>query len=280
MFVHHHTRPEIVENEIVDYINNITTTTTTIKQQQQWKQVCSSMESMGSMGNGGFYQPSSEFAFPQGSMNNTNGGSQDPQLGVVPDPLPAGLISALSTAGYAHEPPLLEELGINFDHILTKTKIVLKPATNSVMSQEILNDADVSGPVIFFLMFGLFLLLAGKIHFGYIYGVALFGTFSLHSLSKLMINNSNQQIQSLQFFNTASILGYCFLPLCFLTFIGIFHSLNNTFGYVLAAIFVLWSTWSASGFLNSLLQLHNARALIAYPLLIFYSVFALMAIFV
>lgn len=242
-----------------------------------------------------------QFNFPQGSMNMNTGGSTSfrfnnhnnmdiggnnqftngSMMGIAPDPLPNGLLNALSTRGYAHEPPLLEEIGINFDHILTKTKIVLNPlgvmGSNGIMSQEILNDSDFAGPLIFFMWFGLCLLLAGKAHFGYIYGVALFGTLSLHYLSKLMSSSDNNR---LQFFTTASILGYCFLPLCFLTFIGIFCKLNNTMGYLLAMLFVIWSTWSSSGFLNSLLQLHNARALIAYPLAIFYSVFALMAIFV
>ncbi|CAB4255278.1 similar to Saccharomyces cerevisiae YGR172C YIP1 Integral membrane protein required for the biogenesis of ER-derived COPII transport vesicles [Maudiozyma barnettii] len=236
----------------------------------------------------GFYQPSQQFAFPQGSMSSTmpNTGSNPDSmgLGVAPDPLPMGILNALSTKGYAHEPPLLEELGIHFDHILAKTKIVLLPVrrtSQGSMSQELLQDADLSGPLLFFMLFGLFLLLAGKVHFGYIYGVALFGTVSLHSLSKLMFNQSTSAQQvSLHFFNTASILGYCFLPLCLLTAVGIVMNLDNTPGYAMGAFAVLWATWSASGFLNSLLQLQNARALIAYPLLIFYSVFALMAIFV
>ena len=245
------------------------------------------------------------FNFPQGSMNMNNGGSASfgfnssnsmnfngtnqfangNMMDIAPDPLPNGLLNALSTRGYAHEPPLLEEIGINFNHILTKTKIVLNPlgAMNStgdgtgIMSQEILNDSDFAGPLIFFMWFGLCLLISGKVHFGYIYGVALFGTLSLHYLSKLMSSSNNNR---LRFFTTASILGYCFLPLCFLTSVGIFCKLNNTMGYILATVFVMWSTWSSSGFLNSLLQLYNARALIAYPLAIFYSVFALMAIFV
>lgn len=245
--------------------------------------------------NNGFYQPSNQFAFPEGSMqfnsnNNTGSNNGTGNTELAPDPLPQGILNAFSTAGYPHEPPLLEEIGINFDHIFTKTKIVLIPIISAKsVPQEVLTDSDLAGPLIFFLLFGLFLLLAGKVHFGYIYGVALFGTISLHYLSRLMSNNnnsnniinkSNVNTTRLQFFTTASILGYCFLPLCFLTFIGIFHNLNNNLGYILGTIFVIWSTWSSSGFLNALLQLHNARALIAYPLFIFYSVFALMAIFV
>ncbi|CCF60453.1 hypothetical protein KAFR_0K00970 [Kazachstania africana CBS 2517] len=241
------------------------------------------MNSNSNVSAGAFYQPSNQFSFPQGSMSfqapNYNDSNTNGNMNIQPDPLPSGLINALSTKGYAHEPPLLEELGINFDHITRKTKIVLMPTTsiNNNVSQEILNDSDLSGPLIFFLLFGLFLLMSGKVHFGYIYGVALFGSISLHTLSKFMSSNNNS---NLRFFNTMSILGYCFLPLCFLTLLAIFINLNNSLGYFAGSLFVFWSTWSSSGFLNSLLQLHSARALIAYPLFIFYSVFALMAIFV
>ncbi|CCK70622.1 transporter YIP1 KNAG_0E03650 [Huiozyma naganishii CBS 8797] len=237
------------------------------------------------------------FAFPQGAMDHRSGGmgggvgfgnmsqgSGGPGgvAGVAPDPLPSGFFNALSTRGYAHEPPLLEEVGIHPQHIWQKTRIVMVPlgaaATTSTASEEVLTDCDLAGPLLFFLTFGLCLLLAGRVHFGYVYGVALFGTVSLHNLAKLMGSASNGN--SLQLFNTASVLGYCFLPLCFLTAAGIFTSLNNTVGYTLGCLAVLWATWSASAFLNALLQLQGARLLIAYPLLIFYSVFALMAIFV
>lgn len=217
-------------------------------------------------------------SFQGASSTSANGADS---LGISPDPLPSGLFNALSTKGYPHEPPLLEEIGINFAHVITKTRIVCNPVSSrNILSDEILGDSDLAGPLIFFLLFGLFLLLAGKVHFGYIYGVALFGTVSLHNLSKFMGNNESGSPAKLQFFNTASVLGYCFLPLCFLSLIGVFLSLDNTLGYALGAIFVAWSTWSSSAFFNSLLQLHDARALIAYPLLIFYTVFALMAIFV
>ncbi|XP_075786614.1 protein YIPF7 isoform X7 [Pelodiscus sinensis] len=67
----------------------------------------------------------------------------------------------LSHSGYAdnfdEEPPLLEELGINFDHIWQKTLTVLnpiKPADGSIM-----NETDLTGPMVFCLALGATLLL-------------------------------------------------------------------------------------------------------------------------
>ncbi|SCU82647.1 LAME_0C02234g1_1 [Lachancea meyersii CBS 8951] len=188
----------------------------------------------------GFYQPNTPFQVPQGSMSF----SQQPAPGQAfsQEPLPTGLLNALSTKGYPHELPLLEEIGINFSHILSKTKMVLTPLQRAdSLPFEVIADCDLAGPLIFCLLFGTLLLVAGKVHFGYIYGVALFGTVSLHTLLKLMGNNNSTNSadgahrQSDQLFlRTASILGYCFLPLCLLSLVGVFVSLNNVLGYTLA----------------------------------------------
>ncbi len=54
------------------------------------------------------------------------------------------------------------------------------------IDQHIMDDSDLAGPIIFFLLFGTFLLFSGKVHFGYIYGLALLGSVSLHPIHSLM----------------------------------------------------------------------------------------------
>lgn len=188
--------------------------------------------------------------------------------------LTPGLLAAFGTSGYPGEPPLLEELGINFQHIKQKTLTVLNPLNQNINS-DIMTDSDLAGPILFVLMFGTLLLLAGKVQFGYIYGVGLFGTISLHYLFKFMSNDT-----SIDLVRSASVIGYCLLPLVLISVLGVVISLDNIAGYVLSAIAVLWCTYSASGFFVAVLKLHNVRPLIAYPLCMFYTVFALMAIFV
>ena len=51
------------------------------------------------------------------------------------------------------------ELGINFQHIKQKTLTVLNPF--STIDQHIMDDSDLAGPILFFVMFGTFLLLVG-----------------------------------------------------------------------------------------------------------------------
>lgn len=238
------------------------------------------MNNMGGMGNGYGYGMSNSdilkndnsvpFSMPSGSMAASTMKSAD-----YDTPLTQGILAAFSTSGYPGEPPLFEELGVNFSHIKAKTLAVLGLKSTS-LSEDVIQDSDMAGPILFCLLFGTLLLLSGKTHFGYIYGVALFGTVSLHWLFKLM---SSALDGGLDFLRTASVIGYCLLPLVILSAFAVVLQLNNLMGYIFAVVCVSWCTWAASGFFVRVLNLSNARPLVAYPLGMFYSVFALMTIF-
>lgn len=62
---------------------------------------------------------------------------------------------------FSNEPPLLEELGINPDHIVQKTLTVLNPLRST--RSEVAGDADLAGPLVFCCAFGSLLLLTGTI---------------------------------------------------------------------------------------------------------------------
>lgn len=112
-----------------------------------------------------------------------------------------GWLAAFGAEGYPGEPPLLEELGVNFSHIKLKARgnhisqalyTANNPQTITVLNPfgridtHIMDDSDLAGPVLFFLLFGFFLLFSGKIHFGYIYGLALIGSIALNFIFSLM----------------------------------------------------------------------------------------------
>ncbi|XP_030048057.1 protein YIPF7 [Microcaecilia unicolor] len=116
---------------------------------------------------------------------------------------------------FNEEPPLLEELGINFDHIWQKDcDSLLKPADGRIM-----NEADLTGPMIFCLALGATLLLAGKVHFGYFYVMSTFGCLEIHALLNLM------SITHVSYGCVASVLGYCLLPKVILSSCAVFFSL-------------------------------------------------------
>ncbi|KAM3086912.1 hypothetical protein ACMFMG_001032 [Clarireedia jacksonii] len=203
--------------------------------------------------------------------------------------LRTGWLAAFGTEGYEGEPPLLEELGVNFGHIRSKTLAVLNPLAR--IDQHIMDDSDLAGPILFFLLFGTFLLFSGKVHFGYIYGLALLGSSSLHVILSLMsppiapdASSSQQQNPShlsstLTYPRSASVLGYCLLPLVLTSVVGIIMPMDGPLGYVLTTLAIVWCTYSSSGMFCAVGRMRGMRGLVAYPLALFYVGFGIMGIF-
>jgi len=173
---------------------------------------------------------------------------------------------------FENEPPLLEELGINFSHITQKTLAVLIPT--KTLQQEIMEDTDMAGPLFFCLLLGFCLLLTGKIHFGYIYGFGLIGCVGMYIILNLMSED-----KSIDIYRTMSILGYCLLPIVALAAIHIFMSLKGVVGFAMTALTVLWCTIAATRFIEATLSMRGQRYLVAYPLMLLYSCFALITVF-
>lgn len=175
-----------------------------------------------------------------------------------------------------------------------------------------MDDSDLAGPILFFLLFGTFLLLvcrrttvcacsttdllqSGKLHFGYIYGLAALGSVSLHWILSLMSpplspaeasaaqDPSHPQgghfSSTLTIWRSASVLGYCLLPLVLTSFVGIGLPLDTLFGYLLTSAAICWCTYSSSAMFCAVGRMTGMRGLVAYPLGLFYVGFGIMAIF-
>lgn len=177
--------------------------------------------------------------------------------------------------------PLLEELGINLDHIARKTKAVAFPSRRFhkesalLDPQLIVHDADLAGPLALALALGGELLLLGKLQFGYIYGFGLFGCLSM----TLVLNLLSPQ-KPVSVWTVTSILGYALLPVNVLAAIkccllGTFQSLANG----LAVGTILWSTTASTRLLEVGCDMRNQRYLLAYPIALLYSAFVLLTIF-
>jgi hypothetical protein len=179
--------------------------------------------------------------------------------------------TAFGTGGFEGEPPLLEELGINFSHIQAKSMTVLNPLSH--VDEHIMDDADLAGPAFYCFCFGTCLLLSGKSNFNYIYGVALFGSASLYTLLNLM---SERGIDA---YRVASVLGYCLLPMVGIGAVSVVMILDGLFGYLLSIISILWATYAASGIFVVVLKMSDQRLLVAYPIGLLYGCFALLSIF-
>ncbi|XP_050168165.1 protein YIPF5 [Myiozetetes cayanensis] len=174
-------------------------------------------------------------------------------------------------SNFEDEPPLLEELGINFDHIWQKTLTVLHPL--KVADGSIMNETDLAGPMVFCLAFGATLLLAGKIQFGYVYGISAIGCVGMFCLLNLM------SMTGVSFGCVASVLGYCLLPMILLSSFAIVFSLQGIMGIILTAGIIGWCSFSASKIFISALAMEGQQLLVAYPCALLYGVFALISVF-
>ena len=166
-----------------------------------------------------------------------------------------------------------------------------------------MDDSDLYGALIFLVLYGTFLAISGKFFYGYIYGIALFGSVGLHTIFSLMTppldpteSDSQGQAQrdhvsggssnhgghfssTLTYWRSASVLGYCFLPLVLTALFGVLLPMDTLLGYVLTSMAVGWSTYSSSGMFVSVGRMRGMRGLVAYPLGLFYVGFGIMGIF-
>ena len=160
-----------------------------------------------------------------------------------------------------------------------------------------MDDADLAGPFLFCALFGTFLLLTGKLWFGYVCGLAALGAISLHFVFSMMSPplsqddiNAQQQHSAHHYGSTnlsstltlgrsSSVLGYCLLPLVFASLLGVLLPLDSLGGYCVVSLAIAWCTYSSSAMFCVVGRMSNMRGLVAYPLALFYVGFGIMAIF-
>uniref|UniRef100_A0A131XKQ0 Protein YIPF n=1 Tax=Hyalomma excavatum TaxID=257692 RepID=A0A131XKQ0_9ACAR len=218
-----------------------------------------------------------DYTAPSGGVN-TGYGDPSSYVGSRGSPYTGSILTPEASLGsygtdddFENEPPLLEELGINFDHILQKTVAVLNPMKDP--DAAILQESDLAGPLVFCLAFGGFLLLTGKVHFGYIYGIGVLGCLAMYSLLNLM------SASGISVGCTVSVLGYCLLPMVLLSGLSILFSLKGSLGTAVALAVVVWCALSASKLFVTALSMVHQQPLVLYPCALVYGVFALLTIF-
>lgn len=221
----------------------------------------------------------------QQSQGNSGSGTQGsvPKYTSVgfgaPPPPETSMGSRMDSSGpvnYDDEPPLLEELGINFDHIRTKTIAVLVPT--KTIEPEILADTDMAGPLVFCLIQGFCLMLSGKLFFGYVFGFGVMGCLFIYLVINLM---NHAGTTAIDIYRVCSVLGYCLLPIVLLSAVTILFDLSQAsiIGTPLTLIAILWCTQTATRFFEAATQMLEQRYLIAYPVFLLYACFALITVF-
>eukprot|EP00708_Paratrimastix_pyriformis_P003771 GAFH01002567.1.p1 GENE.GAFH01002567.1~~GAFH01002567.1.p1 ORF type:complete len:211 (+),score=36.09 GAFH01002567.1:465-1097(+) len=169
------------------------------------------------------------------------------------------------------EKPLMEELGIDFHDIFQRTLCVLNPFRP--VPEQLLAQGEMAGPMLFLLVYGMILLCRGKLHFSYVYGFGFGGGLAIAILVTLM------SAGGISMYNVYSTLGYCLLPMLPLAFFSLFISLTGILGMCLSVLCLLWAVYSATRMFTISLNNSELQWLIAYPVALFYVVFALLTVF-
>lgn len=93
----------------------------------------------------------------------------------------------------------------------------------------------------------------GKVYFGYIYGVFVFGLIGLWAVMNLMSS------KGIDVYRTASVIGYCLLPIVLLAALSIPLDLTGALGIVLVPAAVLWCANAAALFFVVVLEADDQR---------------------
>lgn len=185
---------------------------------------------------------------------------------------------------FEDEPPLLEELEIYPERIIQKSMAVLNPFNSKGFADDaeyLFRDTDLAGPIAFYLAlaFCLFLSNTRKDIFGYVYGLSIITVMFMYVLMKLMSTKVSEIQNFITVTSVASILGYSILPIVWLSVPGIFFTMNNKIGIILAGCAVVMSTSAASRIFCVMTGDPNQRFLIAYPCALVYVIFSLLVLF-
>ncbi|KMZ58581.1 Protein YIPF5 [Zostera marina] len=174
---------------------------------------------------------------------------------------------------FEDELPLLEELGINTRQIWRKMRSILNPLK---VNPNLHADADLSGPFLFLMAFGLFQLLAGKLHFGIILGWVVVAALFLYVVFNMLAGRDG----NLDLYRCVSLVGYCMLPIVIFSALALFVPQGGVAVFILGAIFVIWATRVCTRLVVELASCGDEhRGLIAYACFLIYTLFSLLVIF-
>ncbi|XP_076926727.1 uncharacterized protein LOC143590008 [Bidens hawaiensis] len=182
-------------------------------------------------------------------------------------------ISGGISANFDDEPPLLEELGINTKQIWHKTLSILNPFR---VKPDLHEDADLSGPFLFLMGFGLFQLLAGKLHFGIILGWVTVASLFLYTVFNMLAGRNG----NLDLYRCLSLIGYCMLPIVMLSAAALFVPQGGVVVFVMMGVCVMWATRVCMQLLVELASCGDEhRGLTAYACFLIYMLFSLLVVF-
>ncbi|KAI4292993.1 protein YIPF5/7 [Pancytospora philotis] len=178
------------------------------------------------------------------------------------------------TGALPGDAPLLYELGINLKLIRAESLLPVRVLSAKPGQPLIGDEGDLTGPILTLALFTAFLILHGKIHFGYIYLMSLFSCASVYALLNLL------QPMPIGAVLCSSVLGYSMGPVVVYAVAAL--GLRRVAPVLLGAVGVLaaaWSAYTAATVFCTHLGAKNRGAVVGIPLFLVYMSFVLMVQF-
>ena len=167
------------------------------------------------------------------------------------------------------EPPLLEELGIDFKQISQNILTKLNP-----FSKKEINESDAVGSLIFGLLLGLICLFMKKFKFGYIYGFTIIGSILEYFVLNLLATST------IPYSIILTHLGYSSYPLIVLSIVHLFVNNSKNIWVILLTIgMATWSTYSCGKFFIKDQGFMAKKAIVYYPIALYFILFVLLVLF-
>lgn len=165
------------------------------------------------------------------------------------------------------DPPLLQELGIEFSSIrrdILRIFFLAKPHEKS--------GNDLTGPLLFLSLFSLILMVRGRVHLTYMYLM-----FSLSFLFIFLLNRVLHS-SSLSFLSVMNILGYAFAPTVIFSFFCGVLPLGKRLKMAIGVVFAIWSSGISTSEIIRRCGIQNRSFLVGYPILLVFLSFTIISL--
>ncbi|KAK2949552.1 putative YIPF5 like protein [Blattamonas nauphoetae] len=172
----------------------------------------------------------------------------------------------------APDPPLMEELGIEPDKFLRRFLSIINPFGKP--DTDAWAEGDLTGFVVFIVVFCFLILVKGKHEIGYIMGFSIIGSFLVYFLLNMMA-----PADSLTSYKVISVLGFSLLPLLILALFSLVINLKGVVGVLITIVLAVWCSFAATNILVAMMGYYDIRYLVGYPLFLFFMTFAINALY-
>ncbi len=185
------------------------------------------------------------------------------------------------TGFFPSDPPLLQELGIDFNSIIRESCLVFNYSLQNIGDDSTqIPFTDFIGPLCYLLLYNCFLAIQGKIHFGYVYVLTLFSILGVYFLLNALIKD-----KQIHLIFCVNILGYSLLPISIFTLLNILlFFLSKSTRLIIGLVYALWSTYFSTKIISGKISGDvfiggDKSGIIGYPLFLAYLCYILIGVF-